>query len=68
MKEAVYMRQISDAEKLRLMRKQLGMTQDRFAKKIYVSRSAVTNYETGRKNIPGYVISKAEALIKECSG
>lgn len=44
-------------ERLKIIRLKLKLTQDDFAKKINVTRSAISNYEKGTRNIMNRVIS-----------
>lgn len=44
-------------ERISLLRKSLGLNQDEFGKRINVTRSAVSNYEKGLRNIMDRVIS-----------
>ena len=42
------------SEKLQLIRKSKGMTQEELAEKLAVSRQAVTKWESGQKYVIGY--------------
>ena len=44
-------------ERISLLRKSLGLNQEEFGKRINVTRSAVSNYEKGLRNIMDRVIS-----------
>ena len=44
-------------ERLKIIRLKLKLTQDDFAKKINVTRSAISNYEKGTRNIMNRVIA-----------
>jgi transcriptional regulator with XRE-family HTH domain len=57
----------NNAERLRIMRKQLNMTQNKLAKKLFIARPTLTNYETGRKQIPEDILKHAEQICNEHS-
>lgn len=42
------------SEKLQLIRKSKGMTQEELAEKLAVSRQAVAKWESGQKDVIGY--------------
>lgn len=44
-------------DRLKLLRKELGLTQEEFAKKINIKRNTLANYEIGRNNPIDAVIS-----------
>lgn len=48
---------------LKQYREQLGLTQEQFASYLNVSREQVSYYETGTRNLPSNIVTKAAAIF-----
>jgi len=53
-----------DSKKIKLERLQLGISQERMAKRLGVTRRTIINYETGATHVPDTVV-KAHNCLKE---
>lgn len=49
------------AEKIRILRKKTGLTQDAFGARVHLSRSCIANYEAGRR-FPGRDLAEYIAI------
>tara|TARA_R100000329_G_scaffold47055_1_gene43881 strand:- start:1519 stop:1719 length:201 start_codon:yes stop_codon:yes gene_type:complete len=53
-----------DAKKIKLERLQLGISQERMAKRLGVTRRTIINYETGATHVPD-TVTKLHNCLKE---
>ncbi|MBQ3118952.1 MAG: helix-turn-helix transcriptional regulator [Clostridia bacterium] len=49
------------AEKIRILRKKSGLTQNAFGARVHLSRSCIANYEAGRR-FPGVEVAEYIAI------
>mgnify|MGYP003113752671 FL=1 len=53
-----------DAKKIKLERLQLGISQEKMAKRLGVTRRTIINYETGETHVPD-TVTKLHNCLKE---
>jgi transcriptional regulator with XRE-family HTH domain len=52
------------SENIRFLREKLGLKQEEVAQYLSITREAIHNYETGKRNIPSDLISKLADLFQ----